>query len=150
MIVYLDRDALVRLYVKERGRDTVRRAVAEATAVATTAIGYPWVREWLGKAVRDGMVSRAGASVILTRLDLDWHHLVRVPAADPVLRLAGDLADRWSLDGRSGMELASALVLRQYGEGCQVGFAAFERRLARAAAEEGLEVLTARLLKGAS
>lgn len=141
MVLYLERDGLVRLYVHDRGRDAVRQAVHDAEAVATTAIGYPWVRAWLAEAVREGWLDALALPRIFTRLDLDWGHLIRIPASDAVLRLAGRMSERWAMGGRAAVELASALVLRQYLDEVEIGFATCNHRLARAATEEGLRVI---------
>ncbi len=146
MVLYLERDGLVRLYVNDRGREAVRRAVHDAEAVATTAIGYPWVRAWLAEAARAGWLNASALPVILSRFDLDWDHLVRIPASDALLRLAGQMSERWAVGGRAAVELASALVLRQYLDGTETGFATCNRRLARAATEEGLRVIPSPLL----
>lgn len=141
MIVYLDRDGLLRLYLRDDGRRDVQKVIREAQAVATTAIGYPWLRAWLAAACREQQISATALRAIVARLDLDWTHLVRVPATDAVLRSAADLAERWALGGRLAVELASALVVRHYQENDELSFVAFDRRLIYAAREEGLNVI---------
>jgi hypothetical protein len=148
MMIYLERDALLRLYLEDEGRDSIKQAVRQVDAVATTAIGYPWARAWLAEACRDGWLNSREYTSVVDRLNLDWGHLVRVPATEAVLKMAGDLADRWALDGRGGIELASALVLCQYGEGIPVFFGAMNRRLGHAAEGEGLAMMTALLDEG--
>ncbi len=141
MILYLERDALLRLYVGDDGRDGVQRALRQADGVATTALGYPWIRAWLAEARRENWIQSQDYRAVLTRLDLDWGHFVRVPATEAVLRMAGDLSERWALSGLGGVELASALVLCQYGEEFEVKFGALDRRLAHAAEGEGLKMI---------
>lgn len=148
MILYLERDALMRLYVRDDGREEMQRAIRAADAVAATAIGYPWIRAWLAEACRERWLTSKDYTTIRTRMDLDWAHFVRVPASEAVLRLAGDLSERWALGGRAGVELASALVLCQYGEDVEVYFGAVDRRLAHAAEGEGLKMMESILAEG--
>ncbi len=150
MILYLERDALLQLYLRDRGREVVERANREADALATTAIGYPWLRAWLAEAWRDRWISPQHYRAVVTRLDLDWVHFVRVPATDNLLRLSGDLAERWALDGRGSVELASALVLCHYGQEVEVRFGSMDRRLAHAAEGEGLIMMESMLGNGGS
>ncbi len=141
MIVYLECDALLRLYLRDHGREAARRAQRKADAVATTAIGYPWLRASLAAACRERWISPQDYQTVLIRMNLDWAHLVRVPATEALLRRSGDLAERWALDGRAGVELASALVLCQYRDDAEICFGSLDRRLAHAAEGEGLKMM---------
>ncbi len=150
MIVFLDGEALLRLYLCDRGRDGVLKATRSAEALAASLATYPWLRARLAAMIRDGDLTPEEVSRATTRLDLDWPHAVRVPLTPDRFRVAGDLADRWALDAVPALELTSALALAQGLTAAPLVVAVFDRRLAAAAAGEGLEVIAIELAEGAS
>lgn len=150
MIVFLDGEAFLRLYVHDRGREWVLQATRGAEALAAALPAYPWLRARLAAMARDGDLAPEEASLAATRLDLDWSHTVRVPATPDLFRTAGELAGRWALDAVGALELASALALAQGLTASSLALAVLDRRLAAAAAAEGLEVLALETAEGAS
>ena len=139
MNVYLDTSALVKLYVDEDGSQVVRDVLSAAAAVATSSVAYPEARAALARREREGAFSAADLRAAVADLDRDWSAYVVLEVSDAAARWAGELAERHSLRGFDAVHLACALRLGQL-DGRLPGFGCFDRRLARAAEAEGLEI----------
>ena len=137
MILYADTSALVKLYVREVGSDRVRRRLHKAQVIATSVVAYAEARSAFARLLRDGHTTRAWHLRRLTRLNTDWDHLVKIELLPEVARSAGDIAELQSLRGFDAIHLASALWLKAQTT-TVIEFAAFDRRLATAAADSGL------------
>lgn len=73
----------------------------------------------------------------LESLDDTWRKFVIADVTEPLVRLAGDLAERYLLRGFDAIHLASAVTLqRELGE--PITFSAFDDHLSESAASEGL------------
>ncbi|MBI2895340.1 MAG: type II toxin-antitoxin system VapC family toxin [Deltaproteobacteria bacterium] len=136
MILYLDTSALVKLYVRERGRALVRKAVAAATQVATSRVAYPEARAAFARRRREGALAERALRRVVADLDRDLPSLVVVEAPADVARRAGDLAQAHALRGFDAIHLACALELARAG--ADTAFLAFDARLAAAARSVGL------------
>jgi len=114
----------VKLYVEEPGRPAVVRQVQLAAAVATARVTYVEARAAFARKRREG------------GLDGEWPAYTLVDVNELLIRRAGALAERHVLRGYDAIQLAAALALM--GDGRQVTFACFDRRLRRAARREKL------------
>lgn len=73
----------------------------------------------------------------LDRFETTWRTLIIADVTQPLVRLAGDLAERYVIRGFDAIHLASAVTLqRELDE--PITFSAFDDRLNQSAAEEGL------------
>lgn len=144
MILYLDTSALVKLYVREAGSAGVRREVREAAALATSVVAYAETRAAFGRLRSSKLSSETRHKQRQRRFALDWEALVRVELSEEVLRSAGDLAELHGLRGFDAIHLASALWLRERAPQ-PLKFAAFDTKLASAAANSALSVFPFRL-----
>lgn len=113
-ILYLDTSALVKLYAREAGREEVRRAVREASAVAISEIGYVEARSAFARREREGVLSaeRHDRAVELLARDFRDVYLMR-PVAGQVVARAGKLVREHSLRAYDAVHLATALALRE-------------------------------------
>jgi predicted nucleic acid-binding protein len=67
----------------------------------------------------------------------DWERFVRIDVSEPLVRVAGDLAETHRLGGYDALQLASALSFRDR-VGTAPTFASWDDDLDAAAAREGL------------
>lgn len=144
MILYLDTSALAKLFVVEPGAESVSTAVAQAAAVATLLIAYAELRATFARAVRMGRVDAAALRALTTELERRWASLEVLTVTEPLIRRAGDLAERHGLRGYDSVHLAAVLALRELvGSGAEVRFGVFDTKLRDAALVHGLSLLSA-------
>ena len=137
MIAYFDTSAIIKFSLDEPGIDEVDRLWREADIVFSSRIAYAEARAGLARAVRSGRSHPSEHKAARRGLDTRWDEVECIEITDPLVRLAGDLADRRGLRGYDSVHLASALVL-----GDEVVLASWDRELNEAASAEGLHVLT--------
>ena len=145
MSVFADSSAVVKLYLLEEGRETVRAVdvIAVSWLTRVEVVSAIWAKE------RDGRISAGEARTLIRRVQADFHGS---PAADPrfetvvldqpVLEHAAELLAVYPLSSGDAIQLASALAARDADPGCRT-FACFDGRLRDAAAKSGLELLPA-------
>ncbi len=115
-VLYLDANALAKLYVDEDGRELVVRAVEETPQVAVSTIGYAEVRGVFARRLLLGTFSEDEHAEAVGAFEADWETLSVVEVSRSVSRLAGDLlkAHRAArLRAMDALHLASALEARQ-------------------------------------
>ncbi len=144
MILYLDTSALAKLFVVEPGAESVGRAVAQAAAVATHLIAYAEMRATFSRAVRMGRVDGAALPALIIEFERRWASIEVLAVTEPLVRRAGDLAERHGLRGYDSVHLAAVLALRELvGSGAEVRFGVFDSKLREAALVHGLSLLSA-------
>lgn len=133
MNAYLDTSALLTLYLPDEaaGHD-VRQWIAEADMATTSAVAYPEARAALARRRRDRTLTKELFNTVRRELDHDWPYYFAIEPAPPLLREAGDLAERHHLRGLDAIHLASFLELfRRMNRNAE--FMSFDVRLERAA-----------------
>jgi predicted nucleic acid-binding protein len=144
VILYLDTSALAKLFVVEPGAESVGRAVAQAAAVATHLIAYAEMRATFSRAVRMGRVDGAALPALIIEFERRWASIEVLAVTEPLVRRAGDLAERHGLRGYDSVHLAAVLALRELvGSGAEVRFGVFDTNLRDAALVHGLSLLSA-------
>jgi predicted nucleic acid-binding protein len=144
VILYLDTTALAKLFVVEPGAESLGRAVAQAAAVATHLIAYAEMRATFARAVRMGRVDGAALPALIIEFERRWASIEVLAVTEPLVRRAGDLAERHGLRGYDSMHLAAVLALRELvGSGAEVRFGVFDSKLREAALVHGLSLLSA-------
>jgi predicted nucleic acid-binding protein len=138
VILYLDTSALVKLYVDEPGSNAVAARVELAEAVVTARITYAEARAVFARHRREGGLTRQALRRLVRELDAEWGTYSLIDIGDPIVRRAGNLAERHALRGYDAVQLAAALDLKS--PGVDVEFASFDARLTRAATRERLGV----------
>jgi uncharacterized protein len=140
VIVYLDTSAVVKLYATESGTNAIRQAVAAADDAVTSLIAYAETRAAFAKKYRMGEIAAHELDRIKREFDLDWQHFNQLPVEREIVRLAGDLAERFRLKGYDAVHLATAD--RLYREvRSRLLFACFDSALNAAASTLGLRLL---------
>jgi uncharacterized protein len=138
VIVYLDTSALVKLYVEEAGSTAVATRVERATAVTTARVSYAEARAAFARYRREGGLTPAGLREVVRNLDVEWGAYDLVEIHEPLVRRAGQLAERHALRGYDAIQLAAALEVRSAG--ADLEFASCDGRLNHAAARERLRL----------
>ena len=138
MIAYLDTSALVKLYVEEAGSTAVVTCVERAASVTTARVSYAEARAAFARYRREGGLTPAGLREVVRNLDVEWGAYDLVEIHEPLVRRAGQLAERHALRGYDAIQLAAALEVRSAG--ADLEFASFDSRLNHAAARERLRL----------
>ncbi|MGH7268690.1 MAG: type II toxin-antitoxin system VapC family toxin [Candidatus Rokuibacteriota bacterium] len=142
MRIYLDTSVLVKLYVEEPGSDAIRRAVQEASLVATSAIAYVEARAAFVRRRHEGELAAGGYRRIVEAFDEDWERYVVVSITDSLIRAGARMAETHRLRAYDAVHLASAASLHERLAEAWA-FASWDEKLERAARREGLSPLPA-------
>jgi predicted nucleic acid-binding protein len=132
LTLYLDASALVKRYVQEDGSEAVIEAMDDADAWSSCRIGYV-------ETVR--AVGLAGGRRAIKRVESDWLSFDVVEVDAELAEHAAELALAAELRSLDALHLAAALLL----PAADITVATWDARLHRAARDQGLEVLPARL-----
>jgi predicted nucleic acid-binding protein len=143
MIFYLDTSALVKLYVPERESVAVKQLVEAAEVTATSRVAYVETRAAFARKRRERSINLKDYRTIVRDFDNDWESYFIVDVSDPLVKIAGQLAERHALRGYDAIHLASAVIIRNEGDQ-PVNFSCLDARLLRAARREGLSVALTR------
>ena len=108
MMLYLDTSAVVKLYATESGSGAIRQAVAAAHDAATSLIAYAETRAAFARKYRMREIEGQELDRIKRQFDMDWQHFNQLPVEREIVRLAGDLAERFGLKGYDAVHLATA------------------------------------------
>ena len=133
MTLYLDTSSLVKLYVTEAGSDLVRQLVGDATVVATSVVAYAETRAALARLRRDGALTAAKLAVVKREFESEWPAYLTIEVTDSLSRLAGELAERYSLRGFDSVHLASFADVARRAGARETHFSSFDARLTQAA-----------------
>jgi len=128
MICYLDTSALVKLYVREEGSETVRELVDAAAVVATAKVAYAEARAALARGFREGLLEERDYRLVVAALQDDWARYLALELSDPLIWLAGELAEKHRLRGFDAVHLAAAVTLQARVKG-RVAVACWDARL---------------------
>jgi predicted nucleic acid-binding protein len=137
MIVYADTSALVKRLIKEDGADLVEQVWDTAERVISSDLIYPEARAALAAARRAGRLDDDGLRRATCRLERMYDDIEMVQTDLEVGGLAGGLAERYALRGSDAIHLAAALSI----DAPRVVVTTWDRRLARASADNGLAVV---------
>jgi predicted nucleic acid-binding protein len=142
VIVYLDTSAVVKLYAAEVGSAETARLVSNARQVASSLIAYAETRAALARKFRMRQVGRGQFDACKLEFERDWAGFVRLPVDAPLVRLAGDFAERFGLRAYDAIHLATAERLHRETRS-PIRFACFDSALNLAASQLGLQTETA-------
>jgi predicted nucleic acid-binding protein len=142
MILYLDTSALLKLYLAEPGSQRMQQATNDAVATVTHLITYAEMRAALAQAVRMKRLSEADRAYQAQAFEADWPALQVIAVDEPLVRRAGELAERFGLRGYDSVHLAAAeRAFDGAGRPATFMLAAFDDGLRIAAEALGLDVL---------
>lgn len=115
-VLYLDANALAKLYLNETGRERVVRAVEATPQVVVSAIGYAEVRGVFARRLQEGTFSEDEHAEAVNAFHADWETVSVIDVSRSVSRLAGDVlkAHRAArLRAMDALHLAVALETRR-------------------------------------
>jgi predicted nucleic acid-binding protein len=139
MILYLGTSSFVKLYVEEQHSDTVREWVKYAEIVATCRVAYTEVISALELRFKQDDLSQSDYDRIVKKLSEDWLHLAIVDFDE---REPGLYVKKYGLTRFDAMHLSAARLLKSGGHDISLLFSSVDAGLCRAAAAEGLKVLS--------
>ena len=134
MITYIDTSTLIKLLIDEVGTAEAGQIWDEADVLVVARIGHVEARAALAAARRQKRISAQVFRAALEGLEVLWSQVSVVEIDEPLMRLAGELAEAKSLRGYDAVHLAAAHLV-----GAEV-FSSADRRLCAAAGSSGLHV----------
>lgn len=137
-MIFADTSALIKLYIDERGSETMAELVGSRT-LCVSDLAYAEAHAAFARRRRDGVDDEATYARLVERFDAEWRGLVHVTLQVDVLEAIPPLCKRHPLRVGDAIQLASALKLARVGH--SPTFACNDARLLAAAAAEGLEVV---------
>lgn len=132
---FLDSSALAKRYIKERGSDKVRGALAEASEVAICLVCPPEILSALCRLRRHGSITAARYEEAKGALYADIEDMAIRALTVPVVLKAIDLIERFPLRTMDALHVACALDWQADL------FVSSDRRQLAAASGSGLQVL---------
>jgi predicted nucleic acid-binding protein len=138
VILYVDTSALVKLYAPEPESSAVQQLVENAEIAAISLVAYAEARVALARKRREHAVGLKDYRRIIQEFNDDWDNYFIVDITEPLVKRAGQLAEKHGLRGYDAIQLFSALLM--YEETRQlISFCCFDERLLRAGQREGLK-----------
>jgi predicted nucleic acid-binding protein len=142
LILFCDTSALVKLYIQEDASDAMRMLADSASAIAVCRIAWAETMAALARRARENPADAALIEAVRTRFSTDWPRYAIVEVTQPLVELAGEYADTFSLRGYDSVQLAAAHILQQ-AAGEELHFACFDSRLKRSARVLGMLTVAA-------
>lgn len=139
MILYLGTSSLVKLYVEENYSHVIRDWVKEAEIVATCRLAYTEIISALSVRFKQNDLSKGDYDLIFKRFSQDWHHYAVVDFNE---RESGILLKKYGLTRFGAIHLSAAMLIKREHHDILLSFSSVDKNLCKAAAEEGLKVLT--------
>jgi predicted nucleic acid-binding protein len=135
-MLYLDTSALLKLYLREPGSLSFRRAVDKHSPwLFTSRVAYAESLAGLARAAREHRIAARAYRQKRSRFDSDWRTLHIVELNEEVLAPCASLIERYRLRGLDAIHLCSAIWASGSVFGC------FDEKLCHAASAEGLPLL---------
>ena len=138
MILYLDTSSLVKLYVEEEASLKIETLVRSSEATATSIVSYAEARAAFARRFREKSFTSDEHDRIKEFFDKDWRNYFILNLTQDMVKLAGNLAEKYALRGFDSIHLASALILQQEVS-TSVVFSCFDSKIEKAAMREGLD-----------
>lgn len=136
MILFADSSALIKLYIEEAGSAAMAER-ARHVPMALSVLAYAEVYSTFARRVREALLTEEEHHELAGRFERDWQSVIVVALRPTLVGRVPRLVRDHPLRGADAVHLASALTLQEAGLG--LAFAVADRRLAQAAAKEGLE-----------
>lgn len=139
MILYLDTSALVKRYFRESYSDEIISMWKSATQIVTSFVAYAETMASIYRKKREENLEETLIRKTTGSFQQDWVTFIRVEVNDELKAYIDRVIERHPLRGFDAIHLASAIVIHE-SISDDFLFACFDKRLARAAQSEGLEV----------
>ena len=136
-MTYADASALAKVVLQEDGSSEIRRLVGSGEVIISATVGYAEIRAAVAAAVRDGRLPARDEEAV-SQIDDLWLRVDEIIVDQPLVRRAGDLAERFALRGYDAVHLAA---LMRVGGPEDIAFACWDSDLRRAANGLGYTLL---------
>jgi len=139
--LYLDASTWMKLYVPEAGSEHVESLISAAERCTSHLITYAEMRATFAKAQRMGRMNQATKDLAVASFESDWQTCQVIDVRDPLIRRAGDLAERFGLRGYDSVHLAAAEAISLLLMPETLAFVCFDERLNAAARALGMATM---------
>lgn len=139
MSLYADTSALIKRYIHENGSEQVVALLDEFPIIGTAVLTQVEMASAMAKAVRLGWVDETEIAAAWQDFISHWLSYTRLPNSTVILERAASLIWRHGLRAYDAVHLASAMIWKDM-TGDEVTFACYDRTLAEAALQEGLQI----------
>lgn len=142
-MTFLDTSALIKRHVDENGSD-VARGIEPPLVISLLALAEGAATVWRKR--RAGELDESRARFVAEAINEEIfgarsaERIVVIGLPADLIAAASELAGRHPLSGADAIQLASAMAARDAGRDVEA-FASADRRLSRAAAEEGFDLV---------
>ncbi|MDQ3032084.1 MAG: type II toxin-antitoxin system VapC family toxin [Myxococcota bacterium] len=140
MITYFDTSALIGFYVRDPVSRAARDARARSGRVVTSHLAFAETHAALARLLREGVLGATACDTARQRFETDWTTFDRVRVDARLLPEIRRALRVHALTGADAVHLASASLARRalLRSGDELAFACGDRRLAAAAASDGI------------
>jgi len=139
VILYLGSSSLIKLYIDETHSDIVREWVKQAEIVATCRVAFTEVISAIDTRYRNNDISKKDYELISKGFSEDWGNFATVDFDEFE---TGRLIRKYGLKRLDAINLSAAKLIKNDREDISLYFSSASIELCRAAAAEGLRVLT--------
>ena len=140
MILYLDTSALLKKYFKENGSSDIISLWKKTTAVVTSTVAYAETMATIFRKKREAKnIGESLFESVFISFQKDWMSFIHVDVTNDLNEEIGKLETAHPLRGFDAIHLASALTVHEHIQH-EFIFACYDRRLSKAAKEEGLDI----------
>ena len=132
MILFCDTSALIKLHLQEAYSQEMLQLAGTATAIAVCRIAWAEAMAALSRRAREMPADAAVIETCQEDFQSAWANYAIVEITQPLMQMAGELADAFALRAYDSVQLACARTLNQ-GTNEHLIFACFDKRLQKAA-----------------
>ncbi len=140
MILFCDTSALVKLFINEDYSEPMLKAAKQASAVSVCRIAWAEMMAAMARRVREVPDDAVIIEASRIRFEQMWPDFAIIEVNQKLVELAGEIAEAFALRACDSVQLAAAQRLHQRSRGPMM-FACFDKRLQKAAAMMGMQVL---------
>ena len=137
MIAYFDSSSIVKWFFDEPCSDLARSVKDETDIAFTSILSYTEVISAFNRAGREGRCNKTDMKTIINEFQRIWNGFRWIKVNEKMIYRTRELIYAHGLRGYDAIQLASALILYEEGEGSDLFFSCFDRVLNRAAKKEG-------------
>lgn len=140
MILFCDTSALAKLFIQEEHSALMRETADQASTVAVCRIAWAEMMAAMARRTREVPADSDLIDLGRNQFELSWRDFAIVEVNQKLVRLAGEIAEAFALRAYDSVQLAAAKTLHERS-GQQIEFACFDKRLQKAAAVIGMQVM---------
>ena len=140
MILFCDTSALAKLFIDEEHSGQMLEAAQLSSAISVCRIAWVEMMAAMARRVREIPSDANTIDSGRSRFEQMWPDFAVIEVNQKLVRLAGDIAEAFALRAYDSVQLAAAQRLHQSARG-EMTFACFDKRLQKAAAVMGIQIL---------